>query len=346
VHSNQNQNIAPTVTIGLPVYNAMPYLSEAVESLLGQTVKEFDILAIVDGATDGSLEYLQSVKDPRLKILVQPNLGLVSTLNRILREVRTPWLVRQDADDVSYPHRIEHILEHIHRYPNAGMFYSMAEYHPRQKSLGLFRSTRGTPEELRRLVNRGYLLSICHPGVTLHVERTLAIGGYRSKLYVEDADLWWRMALEYEIHCIPEALIGFRQNVSSVSSQNLRHQMLSTLYVQYLLISHLQGFEPEPFENIASHLQALFPVHILRSKEKLRRFNMLLAEQKYIRASGALVQALIASPSYFLSRIRDEFAPGVITNGIDPKYFRQRPAKFWPRVAEIEEDRRQISQFL
>src|SRR5277367_6398737 len=155
----------------------MPFLPEAIESLLHQTVSNFTILVIVDGSDDGSLQYLETVRDARLRVLIQPRCGLTATLNRLLLETKTSWLVRQDADDISYPTRIERIQEHISQYPAAALFYSLAEYYPPKRSMGLFRCSRGSPQELRQIVQSGYLLSICHPSVALHVDKTLALGG-------------------------------------------------------------------------------------------------------------------------------------------------------------------------
>ena len=169
-----------SLTVGLPVYNAMPFLPEAMESLLQQTDSDFNILVIVDGGDDGSLDYLRTIQDKRLRVLCQQNQGLTATLNRILWETSTGWLIRQDADDISYPTRIERIREGIARHPDAGMFYSLAQYYPAKHSLGFFRCSRGSPQELRQIVKSGYLLSICHPSVTLNVEKTLAVGGYRD----------------------------------------------------------------------------------------------------------------------------------------------------------------------
>ena len=64
------------ITVGIPVFNAMPYLPEALESILRQSFTDFTILAINDGSTDGSLEYLQSIRDPRLRILSQAKSGI------------------------------------------------------------------------------------------------------------------------------------------------------------------------------------------------------------------------------------------------------------------------------
>jgi glycosyltransferase involved in cell wall biosynthesis len=317
-------------TVGLPVYNAMPYLPEAMESLLGQTESYFEILAIVDGATDGSLEYLQSIRDPRLRIIVQPNLGVTETLNRMLRECRTHWLVRQDADDVSHPTRIAHLATAVQEHPAAGMFYSLANYHPRERTVGSFRCSRGSPQELRSIVRSGYLLAICHSTVVLHVHKTLALGGYRLGLHNEDADLWWRMALKHNVHFIPETLVGFRQSSSSVSACNLASQFIAGLYVQYLLLSHLWRRTPRVIEEIRAHLEQLLPAGKFLAKERLRSFNVQLAEGKRLTALVSFGNSLLASPSYVLRRLGDEFfSSRGIANGISPRLFLERKEALW-----------------
>lgn len=320
----------PLITIGLPVYNAMPYLPEAIDSLFAQTDPRFEIVVIVDGATDSSLEYLRSIRDPRLRILTQSNQGVAATLNRILHECRTPWLVRQDADDVSHPGRIARLQSVIESTPQAGMFYSLANYHPRGLAVGAFRSTRGTPQQLRNIVRDGYLLSICHATVALNVEKSRALGGYRIGLHNEDADLWWRMALEHEIHCIPEELVGFRQNESSVSARHLSAQMVGALYVQYLLLSHLTRRLPQSYAAICRQLEALLSPASLRAKERLRQFNIQLAKKKYLRAAAAFAASVAASPGQVFERLRDEFAPGgPIRNGLSPHLFLDHKEALW-----------------
>jgi hypothetical protein len=320
-----------SVTVGLPVCNAMPFLPEAVESLLSQTEANFRVLAIVDGGGDGSLEYLLSVRDPRLRVISQAHFGLSFTLNRMLRETETPWLVRQDADDISHPARIERLLEAIARYPGAGMFYSLAEYHPRKRSVGLFRCSRGSPQQLRQIVQCGYLLSICHPSVALNVQKTLAIGGYRDLRHAEDTDLWWRMALHYDVHLIPEVLVGFRHNAGSISSQHSYTQELHGLYIQYLLLSHLLGKTPQPLNAIAPLLQASISDRRFAAKQHLRNLNMHLAARRYLRAAASLALSFLSSPGYLLGRLKDELRPnGTIANGIPPEMFYRRKEAFWP----------------
>ena len=317
-------------TVGLPVYNSMPYLKEAVESVLAQTYPHFNILAIVDDCNDGSIEYMQSVRDPRLRIIRQPKSGLTPTLNRMLREIETPWLVRQDTDDVSYPNRLERLVQAAEKHPDAGMFYSLADYHPKEQCVGQFRCSKGTPSELRSIVTSGYLLSFCHTSVALNRDVALSIGGYREDVYVEDADMWWRMALAADIRFIPETLVGFRHNPHQSSSRFLRPQELHGLYIQYLLLSKLWKRQPKPAPEVEHLLASFVSDRDLKAKKHLRDANMRLAEKNYSAAARSAAQCFAASPKFLLRRLRDEFSRQTqIANGVNPKLFLQREGEFW-----------------
>ncbi|HEY0784761.1 MAG TPA: glycosyltransferase family A protein [Acidobacteriaceae bacterium] len=320
------------LTVGMPVHNAMPYLPEAVESLLSQSMSNFRILAIVDGSTDGSLAYLTSIRDERLRVIEQQHLGITYTLNRLLRLCETPWLVRQDADDLSMPTRLEAVCRAIDAHPDAGMFYSNAAYHPAKKSLGLFRCTRGTPEQIRRVARSGYVPAICHPSAVLQVDKTLRLGGYRPGLACEDADLWWRMALAHDIHFIPEVLLCFRQSSTSLSSRKLRQQALHGLYVQYLLLSSLEGRPAAQLSVVEKELDTMLAATPLQAKEDLRLFNIYMGQGQRLRAIARLAASAASSPGYFFRRLRDELVPrAAIANGLSPALYMQRKDILWPQ---------------
>jgi glycosyltransferase involved in cell wall biosynthesis len=328
--------MAHLLTVGIPVYNAMPYLAESVQSVLGQTFSDFEILVINDGSTDESLAYLQSLTDPRIRIITQKNQGLTSTLNHMLAETHSPWLVRHDADDIAYPHRLARTVEYINRYPESGMFCSLADYYPRE-CYGKFRATRGDPDQFRALVVSGYLPICCHPTVTLNVERALAVGGYRFDLLVEDIDLWWRMALEYDIRFIPEVTVGVRQNLKSISSANLAKQALHTLYIQYLLLSHVWKLTPLPYELACQQLSRLLNTRKLDFKTHLRGFNIELGRNDRLKALSELFSAFLASPTSFARRVMDEFRPqDIVSLGESPKLLAQYRHSLWPNSYVFE----------
>jgi len=317
------------ITVGIPVFNAMPYLPESLESILRQDYSDFQILVINDGSTDDSREYLRSVRDPRLRIVDQENRGLTATLNRMLAEVRTPWLARHDADDVAYPQRLARAVDYIRLYPESGMFYSLASYYP-SPSVGRYRTTQGSPNEIRNLVQSGYLLTICHPTVILNVERTRKLGGYRFNLHVEDADLWWRMALHYDIRLIPEVLTRYRQNVQSLSSVNLEEQTLNLLYVQYLLLSFLHNRKPLAYEEVRNSLLQLVDQNEIRFRTHLRAFNIELGRGNKNRAFAKSLRAFLTSPRNFVCRLLDECFPRrAITAGRRPVLFKVHEKLLW-----------------
>lgn len=325
------------ITVGLPVWNSMPYLRETMDSLLSQTERNFDILAIVDPSNDGSLEYLQSINDPRMRIIVhEKQAGLSNTLNEMLREAKTPWLVRQDSDDIAYPNRMARIIEEIQKYPEAAMFYSLAEFYPPDKCVGLVRQTRGTVEDLRKVVRSGYLITICHPTVTLNIEKTLEVGAYDPNLRAEDIDLWWRMALSQDVRLIPEVLLGFRTNANSLMSTDLKENKAAAnvLYVQYLLLSKLWGYKPQPQAAIQDILFDLVEKREDKARKYLRDCNINLSQKRYFIAYRSALKALAMSPRYCVERVGDEVLPSRqrrVRIGSRPSLYRKRAAELWPQ---------------
>src|SRR3712207_3488429 len=103
----------PAVSIVLPVYNAAAYVAEAVRSVLAQTLGDFELILINDGSTDGSRDVLATFHDHRVRLIDQPNQGLVATLNRGVREARGQWIARMDADDISLPGRFAAQLDYL-----------------------------------------------------------------------------------------------------------------------------------------------------------------------------------------------------------------------------------------
>ena len=98
----------PKVSVVMSVYNGMPYVKQAVESILNQTYKNFEFIIVDDASTDKSWEYLRSLRDKRVKLIKnKKNLGLAASLNIALRQAQGDFVARMDADDISLPIRLE-----------------------------------------------------------------------------------------------------------------------------------------------------------------------------------------------------------------------------------------------
>jgi glycosyltransferase involved in cell wall biosynthesis len=105
------------VTIFIPAHNAMPHLRHTVDSILAQSHGEFRVLVVNDGSTDGTAEFLDSIRDPRFRVIHQANCGLVAAANRVLELVDTEYLLRLDSDDVALPRLVEAQLHFMETHP-------------------------------------------------------------------------------------------------------------------------------------------------------------------------------------------------------------------------------------
>src|SRR5262245_42732635 len=97
----------PAVSVLMAVYNAERHLAAAIDSILAQTFRDFELVIVDDGSEDGSKRIVQSYRDSRIRlILLERNQGLSRALNEGLRLAASPLVARQDADDLSEPHRL------------------------------------------------------------------------------------------------------------------------------------------------------------------------------------------------------------------------------------------------
>ena len=104
----------PVVTVLMSVHNDRRFLPEAVESILGQSFGDFELLVIDDGSTDGSGDYLCRLTDPRLRVIRNArNLGLTRSLNIGLNRADGRYVARMDADDVAEPDRLRRQVEFL-----------------------------------------------------------------------------------------------------------------------------------------------------------------------------------------------------------------------------------------
>jgi glycosyltransferase involved in cell wall biosynthesis len=181
----------PEVTVLMPVYNAMPFLPMAVESVLAQSLPEFELLIVDDGSTDGTGAYLESLGDDRIRILKRTHEGLGATLNAGLGLCNTEYIARMDGDDVMHPRRLEVQLEFLIRNPMVCMVGCQVEFLVRAPTGLVARVPTEHDEIVERLLNKKN--GICHPALMMRLSVARRIGGYRVVGTGEDLDFCLRM---------------------------------------------------------------------------------------------------------------------------------------------------------
>lgn len=208
----------PLVSILLPVYNAEPYLAEAIETLLGQTFTDFELIIVNDGCTDGSAGIIARYRDPRIRVLEQENRGLSPSLNRAVAEARGSYLARQDADDISYPTRLEKQVDFLERHPDYGLLGTWADIYlgTRRCDKGHLHPCANAPLKFNLLCDNYFV----HSSIMMRRSVLERVGLYAAEAerQPEDYDLWSRFLRGG--HCrmanLPERLVGYREVEGSI----------------------------------------------------------------------------------------------------------------------------------
>ncbi len=114
----------PLVSVLIPVYNGDDYLRSSVESILFQTYSNLEIFIIDDGSSDNCMDSISDIEDSRIRIITQTNAGRAVALNRGLSEMTGTFYATQDADDTSYPQRIERQVHSMLRNPDVAAVFT------------------------------------------------------------------------------------------------------------------------------------------------------------------------------------------------------------------------------
>ncbi|MHA2314387.1 MAG: glycosyltransferase family 2 protein [Candidatus Hermodarchaeia archaeon] len=136
----------PLVSVLISVYNAGEYLRSSVQSILSQSYSNLEILIINDGSTDGCMDSIADFEDSRIRIITQKNAGKAVALNRALEELTGEFYAIQDADDISYPQRIERQVECMLENPELAAVFTGYDIIVGQQRLAPLLSGKSTNE--------------------------------------------------------------------------------------------------------------------------------------------------------------------------------------------------------
>ena len=214
---------APIVTVLLPAYNAAAWLETALDSVLNQSLRDFELLVIDDGSTDSTAQILSKYGDPRMQVVREGgNRGLVAVLNRGIDLARAPYIARMDADDICHPRRLERQLAFLAAREDVGIcgtwFRAVGRGRP-----GLVRPPVRHEDIAATLFFRS---AFGHPTVMFRRSFLEAAGlRYRPQArHAEDFDLWVRAREHTRLANLPEYLLQYRLHSDQTSAGQLQPQ--------------------------------------------------------------------------------------------------------------------------
>lgn len=212
---------APKISVILPVYNAEKYIREAIDSILNQTYRDFELIIINDGSSDGSRNIISGYTDKRIVFLEQSNIGLAATLNSGIDLARGEYIARQDNDDISLPPRLEKQLQFMEANKEIALCGTCAEIIDQNgQPTGRHHKHSSNPVHLKfaLLFNNPFV----HSSVFFRKEITGRVGNYNTDPGIfEDYNLWSRIARVVKISNLDECLLKYREVPSGMSKTSV-----------------------------------------------------------------------------------------------------------------------------
>jgi glycosyltransferase involved in cell wall biosynthesis len=232
----------PKVSIVIPAYNAMQYLPATMASVLSQTYRDFEIVLVNDGSSDSIQDWVETQNIPQLRLISQENRGLAGARNTGIRESKGPYIALLDADDLWDPTKLEKQVQVLDLDGEAALVYTwLALVDEQGVPTGRYYKRLEEGDVLKPMLTA----NLVGCGSAPLIRRTFLdkVGYFDENLrsYVEDWDLWLRIARQYKFRVVKETLVYYRQRGNSAS----RNWIAMEQSYQIIIAKVFNGESPE-----------------------------------------------------------------------------------------------------
>jgi glycosyltransferase involved in cell wall biosynthesis len=216
------------VSMVMAVHNGEKFLKEALDHALAQTYSNLELIIVNDGSTDRTKQILDETKDQRVKVIhLEQNGGAANALNLGIKEANSQWIAIQDADDNSYPTRIEEQAKYIQEHPQLVGVGTLVKcisgdaHIPDDVYEGWTNSRNYhiSRKDIRKIAFSG--CPFTHSSVMFSKSVFWEVGGYDPSYEIAyDYDLWLKLLEKGELEKVPKVLLDYRIHQSSLSHKN------------------------------------------------------------------------------------------------------------------------------
>ena len=223
------------VTVLMPTYNIAPYVREAIESVLQQTYRDFELLVIDDCSTDNTVNVVRSIDDARIRIVQnEKNVGLAENLNRGLSLITTEYVARMDGDDIAKPFWLEKEVAVLDAHPEIGICSGGFERFGTTKSLVLF------PERHEGIAaNMLFECSVIVPTFRMSLYRDHGLRYSTEDFPAEDYRFWAECLRVTQVYNVQETLFLYRMHPTQICTARREEQQNKVAEVRRYMLEWL-----------------------------------------------------------------------------------------------------------
>lgn len=214
----------PLISVVIPAYNSEKTIKETIQSVLVQTLDDFEIVVINDGSKDNTLGKLSEISDARLTVLSYENSGVAVSRNRGIKAAKGEYIAFLDADDLWLPEKLACQYQVLEKTPEAAVAYSWTNYIDDESAFlrsGMRPSFNGNVYQ--KLLASNFLE--CGSNPLVRRSALQHVGGFDPELPPsEDWDMWLRLARSYEFVLVPLPQVLYRVSNTSASFNLEKHE--------------------------------------------------------------------------------------------------------------------------
>lgn len=270
-------------------------LCESIESILNQSHRNFEFILVNDNPQNDRLKkILESYKldDFRVKIINnETNIGLAKSLNKALMLSNGKYIARMDADDISYPNRLEKQLEYLESNPDCDVVSTNRD--DIDENSNLIRKASAIivkDEAIPKILKYGSIIT--HPSVMIKSEIIKELNGYRAFKSSQDYDLWLRMvSLHCHFHIMPEVLIKYRIRKNSITKSNFARSYFCLKYIRELYFERENNNGSDSFSE--DSLNIIFNLPSSKTEPINQQYNQILSLSQIFFQPIKLLKLLI-----------------------------------------------------
>ena len=236
---------SPLVSVVVAAFNAESFIGEAIESVLAQTLRDFELIVVDDGSTDRTPEVVARHRDDSRLVVVRhaTNSGHMVALATGCQRARGEYIARLDADDVAHPERLARQVTFLEKHADVALLGSAAVFTDAAgREFDRFTYPATHTAIRRRLEDAS---AFVHSSVIMRRHAFESVGGYRLSPRCEDYDLWFRIVERYQAANLAEFLVRYRVHASQHTAEHLRDDALCSLVARAAARRRRAG-EPDP----------------------------------------------------------------------------------------------------